>query len=148
MRVSHGTLIALAAAVWYIGGLVLLWKGGERLILAAGSLGEGWALGAGALGMGIGLTQGRTLFRRSCLRNLRRIRSLKSPRAWQFFHPRFFLALAAMIGAAAILGVVAHRGPSWALGVAVVDWGVAFALLVSSEAFWSGGRRRDQAGRR
>ena len=136
MRVSHGTLTVLAAAVWYAGGAVLLWKGAERLLFAAGSMGGAWVAGAGLVAVGFGLIQGRTVFRRSCRRNLQRIRTLKSPRPALPFHPWFFLALGTMITAGVILAGMSEWGPSWALAVGMVDWGVAFSLLVSSEAFW------------
>lgn len=138
MRVSHATLKLLAAAVWYSGGLVLLWNGGERLLDAVASpAAPAWPLTAGLLGLGIGVVQGRTVFRRACVRNLRRIRALESPRAWQFFRPGFFLALAAMVGGAAALAVIAETGPVATVLVGAVDWVIAFSLLVSGEAFWT-----------
>ena len=135
MRVSQTTLIVLAAAVWYTGAAVLLWKGAERMLEAAAALGPGWPLTAAIVGLGLGVIQGATVFRRSSVRNLDRIRALESPRAWQFFRPRFFLALAAMIGGAAALGVIAGAGPIAATVVGAIDWVIGFSLLVSSAAF-------------
>lgn len=135
----HTLLKWLSAAVWYVGAGVLLWKGAERLIDAAAALGSvQWPVTVGLLAMGLGVVQGRTVFRQSCIRNLRRIRTLESPRLWQFFRPSFFLALTAMIGGAVVLSVVAGRGPVSALLVAGVDWLIGFSLLVSSSTFWSG----------
>lgn len=140
MRVSHTTLRLLAAAVWYAGAGVLIWKGAQRFLEAAAALGSpAWPATAALLGLGLGAIQGRTVFRRACVRNLRRIRQLESPRAWQFFRPRFFLALAAMVGGAAALSVVAGTGPAAAVAVAGVDWLIGFSLLVSSPAFWRRG---------
>ena len=134
----HALLKWLAAAVWYTGAGVLLWKGAERLLGAADALGSpAWPLTVGLLALGLGAVQGRLVFRATCVRNLRRIRALESPKPWQFFRPGFFLALAGMIGAAALLSLVAGRGPVAALLVAGVDWLIGFSLLVSSEAFWS-----------
>ena len=134
----HTLLKWLSAAVWYVGAGMLLWKGAERLIGAAAALGSvQWPVTVGVLAMGLGVIQGRTVFRRSCVRNLRRIRSLESPRLWQFFRPGFFVALAAMIGGAVALSILADRGPVAALAVAGVDWLIGFSLLVSSFTFWT-----------
>ena len=135
----HALLKWLSAAVWYVGAGMLLWKGTGRLLDAAAGLGSvQWPVTVGLLAMGLGVVQGRTVFRRSCIRNLRRIRSLESPRLWQFFRPGFFLALAAMIGGAVVLSLLADRGPVVALAVAGVDWLIGFSLLVSSFTFWGG----------
>lgn len=133
----HHILKWLSAAVWYTGAGVLLWKGTGRLFAAAAELGPQWPVGVAILSFALGTLQGRTVFRRACLQNLQRIRALESPRPWQFFRPGFFLALAAMIGGAAALSVVARSGPAAALAVAGVDWLIGFSLLISSEAFLS-----------
>ncbi|MDX1673282.1 MAG: hypothetical protein R3314_00665 [Longimicrobiales bacterium] len=133
----HSLLKWIAAAVWYVGAGVLLWKGAERLVESAASLGTLWPAVVGVLAVGLGALQGRTLFRRACVRNLRRIRALRSPRPWQFFRPAFFLALAAMIAAAVVLSMLAERGPVAAVLVGGVDWLIGFSLLTGSAAFWS-----------
>lgn len=133
----HTLLKWLSAAVWYVGAGMLLWKGADRLLLAAGDLESlRWPVTVGLISMGLGVIQGRTLFRRSCVRNLRRIEALESPRPWQFFRPAFFVALSAMIGGAVVLSMLAERGPIAALAVAGVDWLIGFSLLTSSFTFW------------
>lgn len=139
----HRTLKWLAAAVWYIGAGVLLWKGTGRLFAAAAELAPRWPITVAIISVVAGTLQGRTVFRKACVRNLRRIRALESPRPWQFFRPGFFLALAAMVGGAAALSVVARAGPLATLAVAGVDWLIGFSLLVGSEAFW---RRQPERG--
>jgi hypothetical protein len=136
--VRHSLLKWLAAAVWYAGAGVLLWKGTGRFLAAAAGLGPAWPAAVAALSFGLGTLQGRTVFRSVCVRNLRRIRALDSPRPWQFFRPRFFLALAAMVGGAVALSILADYGPVATVAVAGVDWLIGFSLLVSSEAFWTG----------
>ena len=133
----HRLLKWLAAAVWYTGAGVLLWKGTGRYLAAAAVLGPAWPAATAALGFGLGTLQGRTVFRTACVRNLRRIRALDAPRPWEFFRPGFFAALAAMVGGAVALSLLAGAGPAAALAVAGVDWLIGFSLLVSSEAFWT-----------
>ncbi|MGK7312225.1 MAG: hypothetical protein ACN0LA_08280 [Candidatus Longimicrobiales bacterium M2_2A_002] len=143
----HTLLKWLSAAVWYIGAGMLLWKGAERLIGAAAALGSvEWPVTVGLLAVGLGVIQGQTVFRRSCVRNLHRIRALESPRLWQFFRPSFFVALAVMIGGAVVLSILADRGPIAALAVAGVDWLIGFSLLVSSLTFWAGTPESDSEG--
>jgi hypothetical protein len=134
--IRHTLLEWLSAAVWYTGAGVLLWKGTGRFFVAAAGLAPAWPIGVAVGSAALGILQGRTVFRDACVRNLARIRRLESPRPWQFFRPRFFLALAAMIGGAVALSVIADAGPAAALAVAGVDWLIGFSLLVSSEAFW------------
>ena len=133
----HSLLKWSAAAVWYVGAGVLLWKGAERLAESATPLGTLWPAVVGLLAVGLGVLQGRVVFRRACVRNLRRIRALPSPRPWQLFRPAFFLALAAMIAAAIGLSVLAGHGPRAAALVGGVDWLIGVSLLVGSTAFWT-----------
>ncbi len=138
--IQHRILKWLSAAVWYTGAGVLLGKGTGRFFAAATELAPAWPMGVAVVSAALGILQGRTVFRDACVRNLARIRALESPRPWQFFQPRFFLALAVMIGGAAALGVLAGTGAAATAAVAGVDWLIGFSLLVSSEAFWE--RRR------
>lgn len=135
--VRHHILKWLSAAVWFTGAGILLWKGTGRFFAAAAELAPAWPIGVAVVSAALGILQGRTVFRRTCARNLHRIRALESPRPWQFFRPGFFLALAAMVGGAAALSVVAGYGPGAALAVAGVDWLIGFSLLISGEAFLS-----------
>jgi hypothetical protein len=84
----------------------------------------------------LGGLKARFLFSKSCDRNLARIAALDRPRIWQFFNPGFFVALAVMILTGAASSRLAHNHYSLLLGVAVLDLGIAIALLGSSHVFW------------
>ena len=135
--VSARSLNILAALVWYVGGIVLLLKGGSLL-------GEAVSLQPGLLwpwiGVGIALLAGalkaRFIFRRSCEKNLARIAALEQPRAWQFFKPQFFLFLVCMVSAGAAMSRLAHGRYPWLIAVAALDLALAVALLASSTVFW------------
>lgn len=136
----HTTLKLLAAAVWYVGGVVLVWKGAEWLAVA-GSLRPGavWPWIAGGVGAAVGLWRGRTMFRRACRRNLDRIRALEKPNPLLFFRPVFFLALAAMFAAAWGMSLLAGTG-WWAMNlVGALDLVIGVGLLASSLEFWTYG---------
>lgn len=131
----------LAAAAWYVGGGVLLYKGAGYLI-AAGDAGPVWpAAAAGVAGATVGVLRGRTLFLRACRRNLRRIEALEDPRIWQFFRPGFFLALAVMIAGGAALAWLAGTGYWGSVVVGGLELVIALALITSSVAFWRRERR-------
>ena len=127
----------LAALVWYIGGFVLVLKGGS-LLAEAEALRPGlawpWLALAAALLLG-GLKAG-FLFARSCQKNLSRIAALDQPKIWQFYKPGFFLFLALMISAGATLSRLAHDNYPFLIGVATLDLALAIALLGSSYVFW------------
>jgi hypothetical protein len=55
---------------------------------------------------------------------------------WQFFKPGFLVALAVMILTGTALSRFAHNQYFFLLGVAVLDLGIAVALLGSSHVFW------------
>ena len=135
--VSGPILKVMAAGVWYVGGVMMLLKGG-RLLAEADALkpGAGWPWLAGVGGVLLGLLKGKYLFSRNCRNNLDRIAALERPRVWQFFSPRFFVALAAMILVGATLSRLAHGHYSWSIGVATLDFGIATALWWSSYVFW------------
>lgn len=130
-------LKVLAAAVWYVGGVMMLLKGG-RLLVEADSLNPGasWTWLAGVGGLLLGLLKGKYLFIRNCRNNLDRIAALEHPMVWQFFSPRFFLALAAMILAGSTLSRLAHGHYPWLIGVATLDFTIATALWWSSQVYW------------
>jgi hypothetical protein len=134
---SNRSLKALSALVWYGGGIVLLLKGGSLLTEAAALRpGLAWPWFAVGTALLFGGLKARFLFSKSCGRNLARIAALDQPRIWQFFEPGFFVALVVMIVAGAILSRLAHNHYSLLLGVAVLDLGIAIALLGSSHVFW------------
>lgn len=142
MRVSHTALKALAAATWYVGGGVLLFKGSGYLLSAAASGPWLYPAISGVIGIGVGLLRGRTMFLRACRRNLARIDALEQPRVWQFFRPGFFAALAVMIAGGAALAWVAGTGYRGGVVVGGLELMIATALLTSSGAFWRRSERQ------
>lgn len=138
LRVSAKHLYLLAALVWIIGGLILLLKAGQLLSEAWALRPHDFRLGMALLaGMGLGTVKILILFRKACHRNLERIDSLESPRIWQFYRPRFFIFLTAMVLLGAFLSHQAHGRYGLLLGVAALDLSLAIALLGSCPVFWS-----------
>jgi hypothetical protein len=88
------------------------------------------------LGLVLGVIQARTIFARSCRKNIQRIRALPNPRLWQFFRPGFFLALAAMISAGILLDVFSQGNYFFMLFVVGLDFALTISLLGSSLIFW------------
>ena len=135
--VSTRSLKILAALVWYVGGTLLLLKGSSLLVEAdALKPGEGWPWLAAVAGLFLGGLKAKLLFNRSCQRNLDRIAALDRPRVWQFFRPGFFAALTVMILVGVTLSRLAHNNYPFLIGVAILDLGIAIALLGSSYLFW------------
>ncbi len=133
---SPRILNMLSAAVWLIGGVVLLLKSGS-LLAEAIELHPKWlwpALSAG-VGLVVGGLKSRFIFRRSCHKNLNRIAALTEPKLWQFFSPRFFLLLALMITTGVTLSRMAEGRYVMLLGVAALDLTIAVALLGSYPVF-------------
>jgi hypothetical protein len=131
------TLKVLAAAIWYIGSIILLLKGSQLLLEAHAIMpGLPWTWLAVVLGVALGIVKARYVFNRSCRRNLRRIDALESPKLWQFYSPKFFLALALMITAGAILSRLAHGIYPFLIGVGALDLALSSALLISSHVYW------------
>ena len=138
MKTSKRTLIFLAAAVWYIGG-VMLFRSGVELIRSAVALKPGgfWPWVAVLAGLILGIIQAKTVFTRSCRKNLHRINSLEDPRIWQFYRPGFFLALAIMITSGILLNLWAQGHYYPMLGVAGLDFALTVSLWGSSYVFWT-----------
>ncbi len=137
MVVSHVVLKVLAGLVWYVGGVVLVWKGGTLLAEAEALYSDSyhpWLAAAG--GVLLGGVKGKYLFTRNCRKNLRRIEALRRPRVWQFFAPRFFFMLALMISLGATLSRLAHGNYLLLNGVGMLDLSIGVALLGSSYVFW------------
>jgi hypothetical protein len=130
---SKRTLKWLAAAVWIIGGFVLLRKTNSLLS-------EAYAIHANSLnitltvlgGVAFGSVKSFFLFRKSCRRNLARIDALTQPKIWQFFRLQFYFLLALMIGTGATLSRLAHGNYPFLLGVSALDLSIGVALLSSS----------------
>ena len=127
----------LGALVWYTGVVVLLVKRAGLLLQAhqggAGSLGVGLSILAG---LGLGLVKAKYLFVRVCRKNLARIRSLKTPKLWQFYRGRFFLFLAGMMLLGVTLSRAAQGNYRLLIVLAVLELSIAVALLVSSRCYW------------
>jgi hypothetical protein len=130
-------LYILAALVWYAGGMVLLLKG-SSLLAEANALrpGQYWPWLAAAAGLFLGGLKAKLIFGKSVQKNLDRIAALDRPRMWQFFSPGFFVALTVMILTGATLSWMAHDNYAGLIGVAILDLGIAIALLGSSHVFW------------
>jgi len=130
---SKRTLKWLAAAIWIIGGIVLLLKANslftEAYALHVNALNI-WLAAAG--GAAFGGAKAFFLFRKSCRRNLARIAALENPKIWQFFRPTFFFLLTLMITTGAVLSRIAHGNYPFLLGVAILDLSIGVALLSSS----------------
>lgn len=126
-------LNTLAAAVWIIGGVVLLLKA-RSLLIEAEHLRPGaiWPWVAVTVGLGVGVLKGRLLFIKACHKNLNRIAALDDPQLWQFYTIRFFIFLTLMISAGTALSRLAHGNYPFLLAVAALDLTIAVALLGSS----------------
>ena len=136
--VSARALNILAALVWYIGGFRLLQKG-ISLLVEAGVMEPGiaWPWIAGIVGFTLGGLKAKYLFTKSIKKNLIRIDALSQPKIWQFFSPGFFAALTIMILAGVTLSRLAHNNYPFLIGVAILDLGIAIALLGSSYVYWT-----------
>jgi hypothetical protein len=99
------------------------------------------------VGLVLGIVQARTIFTRSCRKNLHRINNLQNPKIWQFFRPGFFLALAVMITSGILLNHWAQGIYSFMLVVAAVDFALTVSLLGSSTVFWSWKRTQQYPGK-
>ena len=138
MKTSKKILVYLAAAVWYIGG-IMLFRSGLELLNQTREMKGGviWPTVFIASGVGLGIFQALVIFRHSCRRNLQRINQLDDPRLWQFYRPGFFLALAVMISSGILLNHFSQGHYFFMLGVAAVDFALTISLLGSSYIFWT-----------
>ena len=136
-KTTKKTLVVLAGVVWYIGAVMLL-RGGLELLSQARELrpDSSWHWLFIGLGIILGIVQARTIFTRSCRRNIQRIRELENPLLWQFFRPGFFLALVLMISAGVLLDIFSQGIYYFMLFVAGLDFALTISLLGSSIVFW------------
>jgi hypothetical protein len=130
-------LAILAAVTWYVGGIVLVLKGGS-LLLEARELRPGhlWPITGLLLGLVVGSLKARFIFHKSGRKNLERIATLRKPKIWQFFSPKFFLMLGTVIPLGVVMSRFAHGHFPLLIGVGALDLSIATALLVSSIVFW------------
>ncbi len=134
---SSSTLKLLASLVWYSGAVVLSFKS-SRLLLEAQSINPNhvWIWLAVLGGLMIGLIKAKYLFKRLCIKNLKRIDTLESPRLWQFYRTGFFIFLLAMILLGSFISQLAHGNYTALITMAIVEVSLATALLGSSSCFW------------
>jgi len=134
---SYRVLKVLSAIFWYTGGIVLLVKGISLLFRASELKPDpSWLWMAFFTGLGIGTLKAKFLFSKSCQKNLARIDALKQPKLWQFFKPGFFVFLLLMIITGATLSQLAQNNYPFLIGVAILDFSIAIALIGSSYIFW------------
>ncbi len=116
----------------------MLQKGIDLLIEANGMEPElAWPWIAGFVGLALGGLKAKYLFTNSIKKNLIRIDGLSQPKIWQFFSPGFFAALTIMILAGVTLSRMAHNNYPFLIIVAILDIGIAIALLGSSYVYWT-----------
>ncbi len=134
---SHRTLMVLAAMVWLSGVVVLAIKG-NSLLQEAMSMKPGhyWSWLAPLLGFTIGLVKIRYIFGPSCRRNLDRIAQLPDPKPWQCYRTGFIIFLIAMIILGTTLSRMSHGNYPFLIGMVILDFSLATALLGSSYVFW------------
>ncbi len=133
---SKRNVKAVAAIVWLIGAIVLIFKAASLLVQAyALRPGEHWVWAAVAAALLIGTIKARYLFSAFCRKNLDRIAALEKPRLWKAFRPRFYLFLTAMILLAATLSKLAAESYLALIAVAMLDISIGVALLGSALVF-------------
>jgi len=127
MKVSHLTLIIIAAFVWYSGGIALLLKG-SALIKSAYAIDSQtiWTFAAPLLGVIAGLLKGKFLFSKSCKKNIKRIRALGNPRVWQCFRPGMLIFLAIIIPTGAWMSRAADGHYTFLCLVGAIDLSIFF----------------------
>ncbi len=134
---STRTLILLASLVWYSGAVVLFFKS-SKLLLEAQSINSNqtWIWLAVLSGLIIGGIKAKYLFKRLCIKNLKRIDALSKPKLWQFYRIRFFIFLLSMILLGSLISRLAHGNYPALITMAIVEISIATALLGSSNCFW------------
>lgn len=134
---SPRTLKFLAALVWYSGFIVLFMKSGQ-LFIAAEKINPGLLQTTLAIltGVSIGIIKTKYLFKRLCIKNLKRIDTLKQPRIWDFYRSRFFIFLLSMIVLGLFLSRWIQGNYAMIISLAIIELSLATALLGSSHCFW------------
>ena len=137
LKTSKRSLNLLASLVWYSGAVVLSFKS-SILLLEAQSINPNqlWIWLAVLAGLMIGVIKAKYLFKRLCIKNLKRIDTLENPRLWQFYRTGFFIFLLAMILLGSFISQLAHGSYTALLTMAIIEVSLATALLGSSTCFW------------
>ena len=134
---STRILKLLASLVWYSGAVVLYIKS-SGLLFEAESIEPGqsstWI--AALAGLIIGAIKAKYLFKRLCIKNLKRIDALDKPKLWEFYRLRFFIFLFTMIVLGRFLCAQAHDNYTMLIAIAVVERSVGTALFGSSNCLW------------
>ncbi len=132
----------MAAIVWISGGVILVLKG-YSVLAGAKRLNPqlSWPWIAAFSGILLGLLRSKVLFVKSCKKNLQRIEALNTPRAWQFYKPWFFAALALMILLGAVITRAAEGNYVLLNIVGMVDLSIGAGLILSAPTFWTKGPR-------
>lgn len=140
MNVSHKTLKLMAAAVWYIGPIILLNKGASLASDAHDLDPQGWAHSLSwIIGIVVGMIKTRYIFIKACRKNLARIDALLTPKLGQFYRARFFLFMATMITLGGFLSRASQGSFPFLVSIAALDISIGTALLLSSKVFWEQG---------
>jgi len=134
---STSTLKLLASLVWFCGAIVLSYKS-SRMLLEAQSINSNqiWIWLAILTGIMIGLVKAKYLFKRVCIKNLRRIDALKTPKYWQAYRTHFYFFLLAMIILGSSISRLAHGNYAALITVAIIEISLFTALLGSGSCFW------------
>ena len=134
---STRLLRLLASLVWYSGAVVLAFKS-SRLLIEAHSIKPEllWLWLAVLAGLVIGFIKAKYLFKRLCIKNLKRIDTLKRAKLWQFYRLPFFFFLLMMIVLGSFISQLVHGNYSMLITMAVIEVSLATALLGSSHCFW------------
>ena len=137
---STRTLKLLASLVWYSGAVVLSFKS-SRLLLEAQNINPNqvWIWLAVLGGFMIGVIKAKYLFKRLCIKNLKRIDALEEPKLWHFYRMRFFFFLLVMILLGSFISRLAHGSYATLMTMAIIEISLATALLGSSNCFWKRG---------
>jgi hypothetical protein len=120
-----------------MGGIVLFIKG-YSLLKEANKLTENFAIIIIVLILAfiVGLIKNKYIMSIFCIKNLRRISKINSPKVYQFFSSGFFFALAIMILAGITLSRLASGNYGFMLAVGGLDLALATALITSSAIFF------------
>jgi len=134
---DKSNLKILAALVWYSGVIALSIKSFMLLQLALKLNPEPDNICLAIFSaLVIGLIKTHYLFNGLCIKNLKRIDSLKHPKFWQFYRPQFFIFLLSMIILGHYLSSAAKEHYSMLIGLAVIEISIATALLFSGHHYW------------
>jgi len=137
LNCSTNTLKLLASLVWYSGAVVLFTKSSIMLLQAEEiKPGQAWTWIAIFAGLIIGIIKAKYLFKKLCIKNLKRIDSLDTPKLWQFYRIHFLFFLFTMIVLGSIFSKLAHGNYTALISMAIIEISIATALLGSSHCFW------------